>query len=225
MKDWGRVALGALRRGGWCGRCLVVLVALLVLGDLVILVAGAGNSSTWAAPCADSLRQTVSTRTPVQPTRTPVQPTVTLVQSAVTLVQSATETLSTSTPVPSSPTSAPAPSLSIQVSPTSPPLLPSPTSASIEAATAIPTSTQEPSPRVSASVTGASVPVNRTLSGQVSTQTPGAAKPRVSRSATPPSGAVEVGNGGEGKAAEMWLYWIVVLLAVAVTFGYRLHRK
>jgi len=218
MKDWGRVALGALRRGGWCGRCLVVLVALLVLGDLVILVAGAGNSSTWAAPCADSLRQTVSTRTPVQPTRTPVQPTVTLVQSA-------TEALSTSTPVPSSPTSAPAPSLSIQVSPTSPPLLPSPTSASIEAATAIPTSTQEPSPRVSASVTGASVPVNRTLSGQVSTQTPGAAKPRVSRSATPLSESVGVGNGGDGKAAEMWLYWIVVLLAVAVTFGYRLHRR
>ena len=208
MKEWGRVALGALRRGGWCGRCLLVLVALLVLA------AGAGNSSTWAAPGADSLRQTVPTRTPIQPT-----------PPSVTPVQSTAEVLSTSTPVPSTPTSTLAPSVSIQVSPTSPPLRQTPTSASIEATIAIPTSTQEPSPRVSASVTGASVPVSRTVSGQVSTQTPGAAKPRVSRSATPPSEFVGVGNGGEGKAAEMWLYWIVVLLAVAVTFGHRLHRR
>ena len=228
MKAWGRVALGALRRGGWCGRCLVLLVALLVL------IAGAGNSGTWAAPCADSLRQTVPTRTPIRPTATPIPPTLTPVSPSATPVPpSETEVISTSTPVPSTSTSAPTTTVSIQVSPTTPPLRQSPTSASIEssigAPTASPTSTQEPSSRVSVSVTGTSVPVSRiptlSVSGQASIQTPGVAKPRVSRSATPPSKAEEVGEGGiEASAGAMGIYWTIFLLA-AMAVLILLRRK
>jgi len=220
MKEWGRVALGAVRRDGWCGWGLVVLVILLVL------FAGAGNSSTWAAPSADSLRQTVPTRTPVQPTETPVQPTETRVQltptpappTATSMPSSATPVQSTATPVQST----------AEVPSTSAPVPRTPTSALIEAMTASQTSTRETSPNVSVSVTGASVPVNRTstlaVSEQVRTQTPGIATHRVIRSATSPPEVTGVGNGGEGKATELWLYWIVVLLVVAVTFGRR-HRK
>jgi len=215
MKKWGRVTLEGVEWGGWCGRTLVVLI-------LVILVTVVGHSHTWAAPGADSLRQTVATRTPVRPTATSVPPTVTRVlPTATPAPPSVTAVPSTSTPVPPEPT---------QISPTSPPLLPSPTVGIRETMAGSPTGTPEASPCVSASLTAATVPMipSSTLpeSGLAITLTPGTEKPRGGRSATPPSKSEEVVEGGlEARGFILGLYWTVFFLAVMVILGLQWRKS